>query len=432
MKILIYTLALLPLIIYQSLSVDFDPEFLPRKMEVDKNIMQKKLDLIERVKLDTDTFSPIDGINKLVFDGYCNQFVITDKAGSLYLFSYPDCKLRGFLQAGLYLSDSLVLSGIKPVEYYAQPDSLWEYLPMSDFEKLGVEKPGFGMLSNMFVIPQYTDEGSIYVTAHIYAYLKSVNDNYTSAGRPILMKFQGSLYFEKFIETDYIDDFLVKFSSFSFDEYNNQFLIGLSKNSFHHEESGIEFYDMLGRFTSDGKYIETVFLYPEHCKKAGVHFVTSYHFFLEKIMDEYIVAFPILHNIYGLYNKEKFKLYNLPYSSDEGVKYYEHYNEMFRGEINGKDYFRLFYLLFPVQIVNIFEGDGTYIVLTKVWGGDIYEPAYHILQEYNRDGKLISQNTISNDEKDILQYFYYDYYNNILLLIKKNPEGMYVEKRMWE
>ncbi len=78
-----------------------------------------------------------------------------------------------------------------------------------------------------------------------------------------------------------------------------------------------------------------------------------------------------------------------------------------------------------------FEGNGNIIVQLVVMDTTINNGYYYILQEYNTEGRLLSQTNIFDDKSSKIHYITFDNENNYLVIFRKSKILWAMERRKW-
>lgn len=427
----------------------------PQKLETDINIEEQKIELMEKVIIQETDNLILTHIQDVDFSPDGKRLVICDPtSGTLLYINYKTGQILKHLKTDLSLTDSLIISGRKPLKFLNKQH---EYLHRKEYFSRKITHDEVNWIKNKFFKPIYIDDNCIYLLSAIYAFAKSYDSTNICDSRSALIAVDTNMFIKscKIVENN--ESICPLPLDFIYKRRNNEMLIPCT-NGLRQNEMKFDSLPSVSKYDLKGNLIGIVSYLPENYEKYFIGYDFQFVPLLANFEDNIIISYPVDLSLYGENNKRYFSLYNLPYSNDSGftifgslrkdfveecrknpifskndsgevykMKFMDYYKKKQNKSLNKKSLERLF----PVRIVNLYTINDKIVFWLNIFeaSSDNY---YFLLQEYRIDGRLLSQTIIPDDDINKLKYLSFDKNNNYLVLFKKGPEGWIIEKRRWE
>jgi hypothetical protein len=412
-------------------------DFKSERYKIDTCIMCQNLNFIDEIIIEENENLILNNISSADIDSKSNLLIITDPVNrTANLYDYKTGSIKGWLFAGLNLSDSVALSGKFPYKRYYMGNKTLRYVTNEDSKQYGIsDKEIKTFLKNEFDVAKFIS-GKIYLLSLIYVTAISEDDSLKMPeNNTCIVQCDYNLNIEKVIV---LENKLKSHSGsdgFLFFHKQNMFLVTAIQSTRQRYEGKTDSLPSISLYNNNGNFIEISSYLPElYCfKNAG--YMLEYTPSLAQINNDIFISYPYDLTFYKEKNIPRFKVTNLPFSNNSGFNYYKKISDKIVSKdfnMNWNEINKIINTLFPIRIIRIFEGNRNLIAQILVNDSTVKNGYYYILQEYNIQGKLISQTNIFEDDESKIHYITFDKTNNLLLIFRKYKNGWRLEKREWK
>jgi len=399
---------------------------------VDTTFKSQKLDIVDKIELEENDSIIIHSIWASDINAHKNQMIICDPNNRLtVLFNYKTGRIFKTLRADLNLSDSLAASERIITKVKWRNNKSFKYIKISDYPKYGLTSRDLKLISNSFFVPIFVDD-SILISTIIYCQSISPDNEKVVGNRTAIIRCDNNL---KIINVNVLDindqSYAIPYT-FYYNKNNNKYIVSATDFAGWRHDKKTDSLPLISEFNYEGNIIENILYLSDKYSKSQSGYNIPWNSKVTAMNNEIFFTISSDLCVYGIKNRRKFSLINLPFSNDTGFALYQKMEYLLNNpEIGAEQQSKNLYKLFPVQIINCFKGNNNVIIQLIVSDYDVKNDYYYILQEYSVEGDLISQTNIFDDKDNKIMHISFDEVNNYLLLFKKSKIGWTLEKREW-
>jgi len=413
-------------------------QYTPERLPVDSSILPRVLIVQDTIYLEENDEIIIPSISSASISQNGNYIAITaPNARMMVLYDYKTGKVLNHLISDVSLSDIYAKSGRKPQDYPEIGKYInmgfknMEFITLNEWKQYEIDLQDTFLLNNMFTYASFINN-QLFVMAIVYIQAINKITKIKSVHNAMMMlnfddKFQISEYIP--IE-NHIDNYAIP-GDFFIDSNRNFYLT----TSDFIRVSDYRKYDSLkiiGKYDSIGNIVETASFLPSFYTDYRIGYSVWYNPIIRDVNKDVFVIYPPDNKVYDLYGNEKWHFTNLPFSNMNAFSLFEEYRQLLRKRGSITQDPELLQRLFPILVSDAFVANDKLVVIFVVYDKERSPTGYYfMLQEYEADGRLISQTYLIDNPENRIQKFVYDSYNDFLVLMKKSSAGWTMERVKW-
>ena len=408
-------------------------EYTPEKIAIDSSVQPKRMEIVDTIELEETAELIIQELSSAAISQDGEDLAIAvPPARKLAFYNYEEGKIKKIRFASSKLSDSIALKDIQPPDFRFTPmyaPHNWKYIKVDKFSKYKLKQKDTTNINAQFVKMLYHNN-ELY--SLVFIYLPTVSDskqNHTMMQNYCFVAEFNNGSIKKIIPTEINDysyfmpsDFVLKSS-----------IIYATTSNFAQTKIFGKYDSLLSVAEYDltnGNKIDNNSCLPESYCKNKIGYSLWWEPQLTKLNDKIYVTYPVDDYVYGLNNKKLFKLKNLPFSNDSGLKLFKTYKKYVKNnrKVNKKE---ILNKLYPIKIVDVFNADGNLAVIYNVSYSSAPSGYHFILQEYTPKGKLLSHSAFRDTPENPIKHFAWDSFNKYLVLFRKGKQHWTMERLKW-
>ncbi len=402
-----------------------DIDYKAEKLKLDPSIKSYEFNLEQTISLEENEYVILSTLaDAKIFDNG-NKLIVADNASfQRIIYNLNTGIIILVNKAGLELQDYYAINNIKSAQLNSDD---YKYISSTDYDKYNYNEEDSKRYVTYTKKIQIVEDTLILFQNQFHLPRYKNANNRSTDNRMAITVYDTTFNLINIIPLETSTGVYVIGGAFL---YLNNFLYSSSTN---YQYKLLEFDSTvtLSKFNLKGNLINNIGYLPKANIDSKLMYENSIPL-ITNIKEDIFITHPRDKYVYGQNNKIKFELRNLPFSNDSGYKiaydlfmnYFNNHNTQYPYEERMK--------IFPISITDMFVRSNNLALLYLVYDYTDKKEYYLILQEYSKDGKIISHTKLYNDIDNTIFKVVYDSKNDYLCFLRKSKKGWTVEKRSFK